>query len=60
MCNIYDKLFVGNMPQGMTTKYENFDDFASNVTNALYDCAATSRCAQDVQDVDNNLGRRRG
>ena len=40
----------------MTTEYENIDDFANNVTNTLYECAATSRCAQDVQNVDNNLG----
>ncbi len=61
-CNVVrvysvERLFVSNLPLDMTTEYENVDDFANNVTNALYECAATSRCAQDVQNVDNNLGR---
>ncbi len=58
MYNIDDKLFVSNLPQKMTTEYENVDNSANNVTNVLYDCAATSRCAQDVQNVGYDLGRR--
>ena len=57
MCNTDERLFASNLPQDMTTQYVNVDDFTNDVTNALYDCAATSRCVQDVQNVDSNLGR---
>ena len=45
MCNTDERLFASNLPQDMTTQYVNVDDFTNDVTNALYDCAATGRCS---------------
>lgn len=50
------RLFESKLPHDMSTEYDSIDEFANNVMNTLYDCAATSKCVHYVQN-NSNLGR---